>query len=241
MRGRCLGGGFEIALACDFIFAEASASFGLPEIALGVFPPAASALLPARVGAARATSAILTGQPLPAEEWLRAGLLEAVVAATATLAGGRRSLVRRAPAPAKSAAALRHATAAARLGMRQRRPRAMLPELERLYLDDLMSTADAREGIAAFLEKRAPATGRIGDVRWNLTSKSCCARPTTRSTERDRARHRAAAPGASCDVEIVLKQILLAIDRAKNPAQRGALTSRCAASAGSSSRWARRS
>ena len=56
VRGRCLGGGFEIALACDFIFAEEYAVFGLPEIALGVFPPAASALLPPRIGTARATA-----------------------------------------------------------------------------------------------------------------------------------------------------------------------------------------
>ena len=69
VRGRCLGGGFEIALACDFIFAEASSTLGLPEIALGVFPPAGCALLPARVGTARATRAILTGQSLPAAAW----------------------------------------------------------------------------------------------------------------------------------------------------------------------------
>ena len=62
VRGRCLGGGFELALACDFIFAAADAVMGLPEIALGVFPPAASALLPVRIGAARATRAIVTGE-----------------------------------------------------------------------------------------------------------------------------------------------------------------------------------
>lgn len=153
VRGRCLGGGFEIALACDFIFAEASATFGLPEIALGVFPPAASALLPARVGAARATSAILTGRPQPAEEWLRAGLLEAVVpdgTLQASIDGWFDAHL-----AGKSAAALHHATAAARLGLR-RHVHDVLPELERLYLADLMTTADAAEGIAAFLEKRAP-------------------------------------------------------------------------------------
>src|SRR4029078_3038693 len=63
VRGRCLGGGFEIALACDFIFAEDSATFGLPEIALGVFPPTASALLPPRGGVARADSATRTATP----------------------------------------------------------------------------------------------------------------------------------------------------------------------------------
>src|SRR4029453_19026926 len=79
VRGRCLGGGFEIALACDLIFAEQSAVFGLPEVTLGVFPPAAAALLPARIGTARAPSAILSGKPLPASDWHAAGLLEAVV------------------------------------------------------------------------------------------------------------------------------------------------------------------
>jgi cyclohexa-1,5-dienecarbonyl-CoA hydratase len=153
VRGRCLGGGFEIALACDFIFAEASATFGLPEIALGVFPPAACVLLPARAGAARATRAILTGAPSPADEWRQAGLVTEV-SADGMLAGDvdrwfTDHLVGR------SAEALRHAVAAARHTLRDD-VRRRLPELERLYLDVLMKTADAREGVTAFLEKRLP-------------------------------------------------------------------------------------
>jgi len=153
VRGRCLGGGFEIALACDFVFAEASATFGLPEIGLGVFPPAACALLPLRVGAARATRAILTGATSPAEEWRQAGLVTEV-SADGMLSGD----VDRWFADhffGRSAEALRHATAAARFALR-RDVRRVLPELERLYLDVLMKTADAREGVAAFLEKRSP-------------------------------------------------------------------------------------
>jgi cyclohexa-1,5-dienecarbonyl-CoA hydratase len=153
VRGRCLGGGFEIALACDFIFAEESAVFGLPEIALGVFPPAASALLPPRVGAARATSAIISGTSLSAAEWRQAGLVEAVVAdgtLEADVDGWFETHLQ-----GKSAVALRYAAAAARYGLRQH-VRAVLPELERLYLNDLMQTDDAVEGIAAFLEKRVP-------------------------------------------------------------------------------------
>ena len=153
VRGRCLGGGFELALACDFIFAEESAVFGLPEITLGVFPPAAAALLPVRIGTARATSAILTGKALPAAEWHRTGLLEAVVA-DGTL-DGEVDLWFEAQLRWKSGAALRHAAAAARCSLRQH-VRAVLPELEKLYLDDLMQTHDAEEGITAFLEKRAP-------------------------------------------------------------------------------------
>ena len=58
VRGRCLGGGFEVALACDVIVAESSATFGLPEVAIGAFAPIASVLLPRRVSGARATSAL---------------------------------------------------------------------------------------------------------------------------------------------------------------------------------------
>jgi cyclohexa-1,5-dienecarbonyl-CoA hydratase len=153
VRGRCLGGGFEIALACDFIFAEQSAVFGLPEVNLGVFPPAASALLPARVGTARATSAIVTGRTGPAQAWHAAGLVEAVVpdgTLQAAIDGWFGTHL-----AGKSAAALRYATAAARHALRQH-VRAVLPELEQLYLADLMGTHDAAEGVAAFLEKRVP-------------------------------------------------------------------------------------
>lgn len=153
VRGRCLGGGFEIALACDFIFAEQSSVFGLPEVTLGVFPPAASALLPARVGTARATSAIVTGASMPAQAWREAGLIEAVVPDGALDAEVDRWFA--AHLLGKSAAALRHATAAARLALRHH-VRAVLPELEQLYLKDLMGTHDAAEGVAAFLDKRAP-------------------------------------------------------------------------------------
>jgi cyclohexa-1,5-dienecarbonyl-CoA hydratase len=153
VRGRCLGGGFEIALACDFIFAEESAVFGLPEVALGVFPPAASALLPPRVGTARAASAIITGKTVAAGEWRQAGLVESVVTDGTLQAEVDRWF--EAHLQGKSAAALRYAAAAARHGLRQH-VRAVLPELERLYLNDLMQTDDAVEGIAAFLEKRVP-------------------------------------------------------------------------------------
>jgi len=153
VRGRCLGGGFELALACDFIFAAASARFGLPEIALGVFPPAACALLPPRVRSARATRAILTGEATPASAWFAAGLLE-FVAPDAELDAAVDGWFEQHIAP-KSAAALRHAARAARLSLR-RHVESHLPELERLYLTDLMRTRDASEGITAFMEKRLP-------------------------------------------------------------------------------------
>ena len=153
VRGRCLGGGFELALACDFIFAAENAVLGLPEIALGVFPPAASALLPLRVGAARATRAIVTGESRSAVEWRDAGLVEFVAPDDSLDAEVERWFtIHLAP---KSAAALRYAAAAARTDLAAR-VRTTLPVLERLYLDDLMRTHDAVEGIDAFLARRAP-------------------------------------------------------------------------------------
>jgi cyclohexa-1,5-dienecarbonyl-CoA hydratase len=153
VRGQCLGGGFELVLACDLIFAADTALFGLPEVTLGVFPPAAAALLPARVGTARATRAIVTGESRPASYWQQAGLVELVAAPECLEAEVERWFGTH--LLSKSAAAIRHAAAAARLGLLAY-VRATLPKLERLYLDDLMRTADAVEGIAAFMEKRPP-------------------------------------------------------------------------------------
>lgn len=154
VRGRCLGGGFELALACDFIFAAEDASFGLPEIALGVFPPAASILLPARVGLARATRAILTGEAGSAAMWREAGLVT-LVAPAPELQARVEGWFAAHLAP-RSAAGLRYAVRAVRRDLQVRVERE-LPVVERLYLEQLMDTRDAVEGVTAFLEKRPPA------------------------------------------------------------------------------------
>ena len=153
VRGRCFGGGFELALACDFIHAAEDAQFSLPEIALGVFPPAASALLPIRLGGAVATRAIITGESFAARESAIQPLL-GVVAPAQALGDAVDRWYAASIAP-RSAAALRHAAAAARAGLASH-VRRVLPELEALYLNDLMRTQDAVEGIAAFMAKRSP-------------------------------------------------------------------------------------
>jgi cyclohexa-1,5-dienecarbonyl-CoA hydratase len=153
VRGRCLGGGFELALACDLIFAAQSAAFGLPEIGLGVFPPAASVLLPCRIGTARAVVPLLTGEIRPASEWHADGVVHVVAADEALDAAVDEWYASH--LATRSASALRHAASAARASLAAE-VRATLPRLERLYLEDLMQSHDAVEGVEAFLQKRAP-------------------------------------------------------------------------------------
>jgi len=153
VRGQCLGGGFELALACDVILAEKSAVFACPEIKLGVFAPAASALLPARIGAAQATARLLTGAPFTADAALALGLVAEVAAP-----GGLEDLIwtyLAANFVPRSTTALRFAVQAAR-AMVVRAVEEDLPHCEQRYLEGLMSSADAVEGIRAFLEKREP-------------------------------------------------------------------------------------
>ncbi len=153
VRGQCLGGGLELVALAHRIFADAGAKFGQPEIALGVFPPAASVLLPERVGRSHADDLCLTGRVIGADEAKEMGLVDEVVAgdpADAALAWARAHLA------TKSASSLRLAVRAARAGL-ARRLRTDLPAIERLYLDELMRTADAVEGLDAFLAKRKPA------------------------------------------------------------------------------------
>jgi cyclohexa-1,5-dienecarbonyl-CoA hydratase len=154
VEGRCLGGGFELALACDDIIATETATFGLPEIRLAAFPPAAAALLPLRVGASRAARAIVTGQQQDARYWHDAGLLS-MVSPQATLAEAAAGWFDTHLAP-QSAAALSHAISAARLTLRAQAEPA-LDRAERDYLGGLLKTADASEGVNAWLEKRPPS------------------------------------------------------------------------------------
>jgi len=151
VSGLCLGGGFELALACAMIWCDDTAKFGVPEITLGVFPPVASALLPAKIADAVAVEMILTGRPVSAAEAHRVGIANAVVPA-GTLDTALDDFIKMAILP-RSASSLRFATAAARMQLR-RRYADDIAALESLYLGRLMSTHDAVEGLRAFLAKR---------------------------------------------------------------------------------------
>lgn len=159
VHGRCLGGGLEIALACDLIVAEETALLGCPEIQLGVFPPAACALLPARVGGGHAAGLVLSGATIDGKRAMAIGL------ANRTAMPGQ---LQTAITELLESDFLSRPSAALRCAARAvRRPiiRALdeeLPKLERMYLEELTSDRDAVEGIRAFLEKRPPHWHRAG-------------------------------------------------------------------------------
>ena len=152
VRGKCLGGGFELVQPADLIVAGQSAVFGQPEIVLGVFPPAACVLLPERFPAAVAARLIYRGDSITAAEAERWGFVARVVAdeevERAALEEARR-LARH------SAVALRAAKTALRAGGAVAR-HAALRAAGNLYMHDLMESHDAVEGLRAFTEKRRP-------------------------------------------------------------------------------------
>ena len=153
VRGQCLGGGFELALACDFIVAEENAAFACPEIKLAVFPPAATVLLPVRIGTSRAAELVLTGAPWNVAQAAAAGLIVRT-APQGQLEATVDTWIRD-HFLARSPVTLRYGVRAARVPLR-RALQQDLPQLERMYLDELMAEPDAVEGLRAFMEKREP-------------------------------------------------------------------------------------
>lgn len=151
VRGRCLGGGLEVAAWAGRIVCTPDATLALPEIKLGVFPPIGTLALQWRLGGPRALEAVLTGRSFSAAEAAEIGLVDAVAddPEAALRAWYTDHLV------GLSASSLRFAWRAARLPI-QRLLHEDLVALERLYLSELIHTHDANEGIEAFLQKRPP-------------------------------------------------------------------------------------
>ncbi len=152
VRGKCLGGGMELAMACDFVLASDRATFGQPEVAVGVFPPLAAALYPRLVGLRRTYDVVLTGRTLSAGEAASMGFVTSVHPDDA-LDVARQDLL--GALTSKSRAVLQQAKRAALESSSLWLEQAVRVSSDR-YLKELMATEDAVEGLNAFVEKRKP-------------------------------------------------------------------------------------
>ena len=152
VRGAAIGGGCELALACDFVLASERARFGQPEISLGVFPPVAAYQFSRQIAPRKGLELLLTGEPLDAAAAERIGLVNAVFSHADFEA---RSVEWLKKIFKQSSSSLRMAKRAFRIAQPSDFEE-RLASVERLYLEELMTTSDANEGLNAFVEKRAP-------------------------------------------------------------------------------------
>jgi cyclohexa-1,5-dienecarbonyl-CoA hydratase len=153
VHGHCLGGGMELASFCDFVIATQSAQFGQPEIKLGCFPPVAMVILPALVGPRAAMDLILTGRTISADEAQRFGLVTQVVADDGIEKAVRDFITQQ---RALSPAVLKLTCRTLRRELYENFESG-LGKMQEVYLNQLMKLEDSREGVRAFLEKRAPS------------------------------------------------------------------------------------
>jgi len=152
VHGLCLGGGAELAMVCDLVYSDDDAEWGFPEIKLSCLPPVACTALAALVGQKKAAELILTGRSVTGREAAEIGLATRSVpdnhlsSAVQACVG---QLLRLSPAALSLAKKACYAWDSIHFDKG-------LARAEKIYVEDLMKTSDAQEGIRAFLEKRAP-------------------------------------------------------------------------------------
>lgn len=152
VHGHCLGGGAELAMVCDLVYTTESATWGFPEIKLGCYPPVAATALAALVGQKHAAELVLTGRTLTGREAADIGLANSAVAdkeLEGTVEETLESLKRLSPAALGVTKKALYAWDSVHFDKG-------LARAEKVYLEDLMKTEDAHEGISAFMEKREP-------------------------------------------------------------------------------------
>ena len=152
VHGHCLGGGAELAMVCDMVYTTVSAQWGFPEIKLACYPPVACTALAAVVGQKRAAELILTGRTITGMEAAQIGLVNRALADEELLSAVDNTvaeILRLSPAALAVTKKALYAWDAMHFDKG-------LARAEKIYLEDLMKTADAQEGVRAFMEKRAP-------------------------------------------------------------------------------------
>ncbi len=153
VKGAALGGGCEVALFCDMVIASERAKFGQPEIKVGVLPPVAAAIFPRLIGSKKALELLLTGETIRANEAKELGLVNHVLPVENFEEEAERFITEK--LASNSAVVLQLTKKAFLEGATKNYPEA-IREIEDIYLNELMKTKDANEGLAAFMEKRQP-------------------------------------------------------------------------------------
>ena len=152
VHGACLGGGAELAMLCDLVYTTDKAKWGFPEITLGCYPPVACAALAALIGQKRAAELIFTGRTISGEEaaaWGLANEAHPEGKLRETLQRALDHLIKLSPASLSVAKKVFYAWDSIHLDKG-------LARAEKIYLEELMKTEDAQEGINAWVQKRKP-------------------------------------------------------------------------------------
>ncbi|MFX0014803.1 MAG: enoyl-CoA hydratase/isomerase family protein [Promethearchaeota archaeon] len=152
VKGAALGGGCEVAIFCDIVLASEKAKFGQPEIKVGVFPPVSVIIFPFLTGSKKAYELLLQGETISANEAHSLGLVNHVFPVEAYEYEFNQFLERFSKL---STVVLHHTKKAIRLGMADKFD-SQIDKVEQYYLNELMKTYDANEGLQAFVEKRSP-------------------------------------------------------------------------------------
>ncbi len=150
--GSCLGGGCELAVFCDLVIANDTAKFGQPEIQVGVLPPIAAQIMPRIIGMKAAIDLIVSGRIISAQEAMTIGLINKVVQKDDLLRETDEFVK---PYLSLSAEVIRVTKKTIKAGLIDDFEPS-LKIIEDIYLNELMKTDDAQEGLKAFLEKRKP-------------------------------------------------------------------------------------
>jgi cyclohexa-1,5-dienecarbonyl-CoA hydratase len=152
VNGSALGGGCELALYCDMVLATERSTFGQPEIMVGVFPPIAALIFPRIIGRKKAMELILSGKTIGARDALEMGLVNRIISED-TLEEEVKEFVDQF---ARHSAVVLRLTKKATLDGLCDDVEGGLRRIEKIYLEELMKTEDATEGLRSFLEKRKP-------------------------------------------------------------------------------------
>ena len=153
VNGAALGGGCEVATFCDIVIASEKSKFGQPEIKVGVFPPVAAAIFPKLMWSKKALELIVTGDVISAEEAKELGLVNHILPVENFDEDAEKIITEKL---ASNSAIVLQLTKRAFMEGATRNYSESIKEIENIYLNELMKTSDANEGLAAFLEKRQP-------------------------------------------------------------------------------------